>query len=65
MAIMLQICERVGIPVEHEKSEGPATRLTFLGMELNTQSLEISLPAEKLSQLSEVERHAGKGSCCR
>ena len=54
MAIMLQTCERVGLPVAHERSEGPATRLTFLGMELDTQSLEIRLPAEKLRQLKDL-----------
>ena len=54
MAIMLQMCERVGLLVAHEKSEGPATRLTFLGMELDTQSLEIRLPAKKLRQLKDL-----------
>jgi len=38
------------------KSEGPATILTFLGMELDTVKLEIRLPAIKLQRLNEMLR---------
>ena len=45
MAIMLQMCERVGLPVAHETVK--------VQQELDTQSLEIRLPAEKLRQLKD------------
>ncbi len=38
-------------PLELSKSEGPTARLTFLGMELDTNKLEIRLPAAKLDRL--------------
>ena len=50
MALMHAACEEVGLPVEPEKDEGPATVITFLGIELDTNKLEIRLPQEKLQQ---------------
>ena len=51
--IMHETCEEVGLPTEPKKDEGPATTISFLGMELDTVALEICLPAEKLLQWSE------------
>ena len=34
--IMHGVCKEAGAPVEEEKSEGPATRLLFLGTEIDT-----------------------------
>ena len=51
VATMKAVCEETGLPTEPEKDEGPATVLSFLGMELDTQALEIRLPQEKLSLL--------------
>ena len=38
MATMLQVCERMGVPVTTEKCEGPATCITFLGTALDSCS---------------------------
>ena len=42
----------MGFPVAHEKIEGPSTSLTFLGIEIDTQSSELRLPEEKLLMIS-------------
>ena len=57
--LMHEICKEMGLPAEPEKDEGPATSITFLGMELDSMAMEIRLPREKL----EAVRHAKKGSC--
>ena len=40
--------EDLGVPVATHKTEGPATRITFLGIVIDTQSFTLSLPEEKL-----------------
>lgn len=58
-------CERIGLLVEPEKDEGPATTISFLGIELDSMALEIRLPVDKLQRLKEAllewkERKVGK-----
>ena len=48
----LALCTRLGVPVAEEKTEGPATTLTFLGIVIDTASLQLRLPQEKLQALS-------------
>ena len=38
---MRHICEEVGLPVDPEEEEGPATTISLLGTELDTVALEI------------------------
>ena len=47
----LPLCERLGFPVAPDKVVGPATVLTFLGIEIDSWKQELRLPAEKLSRL--------------
>lgn len=47
----LQLCDQVGLPVAPEKTEGPVTTLIFLGIELDTVSLKMCLPQDKLTKL--------------
>ena len=62
--IMHETCEEVGLPTEPKKDEGPATTISFLGMELDTVALEIRLPAEKLECLrAELGKWRGKKAC--
>ena len=51
LRVMLSLCEQLGVPVSVPKIEGPATVLTFLGIELDTVSCELRLPTEKLIRL--------------
>ena len=47
----IPLCERLGLPVAPEKIEGPSTRLTFLGITIDSQSMTLSLPEAKVVQL--------------
>ena len=51
LCCFLQVCRKLGFPVATEKVEGPATILTFLGLELDSVKQQISLPADKLHQI--------------
>ena len=48
---------QLGLQIAEEKLEGPSTCLTFLGFEVDSQSLEIRLPATKLSELQSMLLH--------
>ncbi len=54
LAIIKQVCSDTGTPVEEDKSVGPTTSITFLGLELDSVELTIRLPDDKLVKL----RHA-------
>ena len=45
------LCEKLDVPLAHDKSEGPVTKLTFLGIEIDTMTMTARLPEEKLSEL--------------
>ena len=51
MAIMESTCYKAGLPIEPSKSAGPTSKITFLGMELDTVAGVIRLPADKLHEL--------------
>jgi hypothetical protein len=46
----LEICNEIGIPMAAEKTMGPLTYLTFLGIELDIINQVARLPADKLSK---------------
>ena len=43
----VQLCKKLGLPLHPDKLEGPATRLTILGIELDSEKLQACLPADK------------------
>ena len=51
---IIEIFEDIGLPVAPAKLEGPSTSLTFLGIGIDTVSLEIRLPADKLQRLQDL-----------
>ena len=51
LALTLALCEELGFSVAPEKTEGPATTLTFLGIEIDTVQSQIRLPQDKLDRL--------------
>ena len=62
----LGICDELGFPVAAEKTEGPATTIVLLGIELDSEKLQLRLPERKLDKLRElVERWRKKKSCSR
>ena len=64
MRAFKEVCGRKGMPLDDGKEEGPATVLTFLGMELDTQQGEVRLPRERLLGLTKkLEEWKGMKSC--
>ena len=63
---MHHTCHIAGAPVEEEKSEGPATTIPFLGIEIDSMAMELRLPQEKLTQLQRVlSQWRGKKVCLK
>jgi len=45
------LCAKLGLPLAAEKTEGPTTCLTFLGIEIDSVALEARLPQPRLAEL--------------
>ena len=56
MVTLLATCERLGVPIAPDKCEGPATRLTYLGIEIDTVQMQLRLPEEKLRRVQATVR---------
>ena len=60
LSLFLDLCSFLGIPIAPEKTCGPSTILSFVGIELDTVLLQARLPQEKIdkcvSLLSEFQR---------
>lgn len=50
----LALCADLGIPMAAKKTEGPTTRLTFLGIELDSDLMRARLPDDKLAELKRL-----------
>ena len=58
------VCQCLGVPLALEKTEGPTCSLTFLGVCLDTEAMELRLPAEKLTRLAALVRQwQGRKKC--
>lgn len=44
----IDMCRAIGVPIAHEKTEGPATALQFAGITLDSIKMEARLPEDKL-----------------
>ena len=44
----------LGIPLAPDKLEGPSTSLSFLGIILDTERMEIMLPKDKLTRMQQL-----------
>ena len=63
---MLSLCDKLGVPLAHEKIVGPTTSLVFLGILLDSTVMETRLPEDKLVQLtSELQVWSSKKSCSK
>ena len=62
LATTLALCEELGFPVAEDKTEGPSTTLTFLGIEIDTLQLQLRLPQDKLLHLRSTIASWMKGS---
>ena len=61
---LLSVCAMLGVPVAVEKTEGPSTRITFLGIEVDTIAMELRLPQDKFDRLVERIRAWRGRKCC-
>ena len=52
------MCRQLGVPLAEEKTEGPSTRLTYLGLEIDTVAQVVKIPHEKVSALLHMLRGA-------
>lgn len=52
--LFLRFMQQIGVPLKQEKTVYPTTMLTFLGLELDTNDMEIRLPMEKLQKIREI-----------
>ena len=51
MVTLLATCSSLCVPIAPDKCEGPATRLTYLGIEVDTIQMQLRLPEEKLRRV--------------
>ena len=65
MAIMHETCMQAGLPLEPSKTQGPLERITFLGIELDSTTMETRLPEDKLSHTVETLAHWRNLKACR
>ncbi|KAL5518220.1 hypothetical protein EMCRGX_G003911 [Ephydatia muelleri] len=57
-------CTELGIPLAAHKCEGPSTKITFLGIVIDTSVGELSIPAEKLNHLRDLLEDWGDRKSC-
>lgn len=51
LSCFCQMMARFGVPLSAEKTSGPVTVLSFLGIEIDTQAMVFRLPVDKLRKL--------------
>ena len=52
--IASSVFQELGVPVAEHKTEGPSTRVTFLGFAIDTRMFQLSLMDDKLLRLQET-----------
>ena len=55
---------RVGVPIAHHKTEGPTTVITFLGIQIDSNTFQLSLPLEKIQRLQDLLRQWTRRRSC-
>ena len=51
LLILRSVFWRLGVPIAEHKTAGPSSKITFLGVEIDSQQLTLRLPEEKLTEL--------------
>ena len=54
LSVLIDTCDILCLPTAMDKQEGPTTCIIFLGVELDTEKLELRLPHHKLLQLKSL-----------
>ena len=55
--LFLSLCSYLGIPMAPEKTVGPSTTLSFVGIELDSISMEARLPHDKIKKCTTLISH--------
>lgn len=64
LSLLVYLCALLNIPLAMHTQEGPSTCLIFLGIELDTEKLELRLQAKKLERLQRMlKRWSSYKSC--
>ena len=58
LSLLISLCSKLGLPLAVDKQEGPSSCLVFLGVEVNTDKLELRLliPYDKLLRLQSTQK---------
>ena len=64
LSTLMHVAGTLGIPIASHKTEGPATSLTFLGIEVDTVAGELRLPRDKLQRLKDLLVQWGNRKVC-
>jgi hypothetical protein len=51
MNTFTEVYSQLGVPIADDKTEGPSTMITFLGLLIDTEKMLIQIPDEKVQQL--------------
>jgi hypothetical protein len=57
MQAMIQACSAINVPIKPEKTEGPSTTLTFLGIQLDSVAMRASITTERKQELLAAISH--------
>ena len=64
LSTLLDVCQELGVPIAGHKTEGPATCLVYLGIEVDTLAGELRLPRDKLQRLQTLLDQWGDRRAC-
>ena len=65
LRVIHEVSATLGVPLAKDKCEGPSPRLTFLGIEIDTQERVLRLPQEKLLRVQMILTQWKKKRWCR
>ena len=65
LATAVSVCQDLGIPLAADKVEGPTHSITFLGIQLHSLPMRVSLPAPKQVQLQSMLSNLVDSKCIR
>ncbi len=51
LELVERVCQKFGVPLAPDKTVGPTPRLTFLGLQIDTENQTVSIPQEKLVKI--------------
>ncbi len=58
LELFSSICKQLGVPLAEEKTEGPVQTITYLGLEINTITMQVRVPRGKVKATCELIHRA-------